>query len=163
MPTVSEQLRQAREHQALTVHQVAEVTKIKTDHVRALDEGNYETFSAPVYIRGFVRSYASLLKLDVPTIMSMLEQELTETTSLSEPPALTPKSKTVLDILMYQLSKVKWRVVLPLLGVTCLVLLGWWGVESWRKARNSDPLTRLSPGLYKPSQDQSAETLPFPQ
>ena len=56
MSTVAEQLREAREAQNLTVYQVAEITKIRTDHIRALDEGNYDVFSAPVYIRGSVRS-----------------------------------------------------------------------------------------------------------
>ena len=36
MPTVAEQLRTAREAQGLTVYQVAEITKIRTDHIRAL-------------------------------------------------------------------------------------------------------------------------------
>jgi cytoskeletal protein RodZ len=76
MPTVSEQLRQARETQALTVEQVAEATKIKSDHVRALDDGNFEAFTAPVYIKGFVRSYSNLLKLDTASILASLEQEL---------------------------------------------------------------------------------------
>ena len=60
MSTVAEQLRQAREAKNLTVQQVVEITKIRTDHLRALEEGNFDVFSAPVYIRGFVRSYANL-------------------------------------------------------------------------------------------------------
>src|SRR6185436_18038695 len=58
MATVGEQLRQAREKQKLTVQNVSEKTKIRTDHISALEEGNFDVFSAPVYIRGFVRSYA---------------------------------------------------------------------------------------------------------
>ena len=76
MSTVAEKLRQAREAQNLTVHQVADVTKIRTDHIRALEQGNFNVFSAPVYIRGFVRTYATLLKLDVPETMAALEAEL---------------------------------------------------------------------------------------
>jgi hypothetical protein len=36
MPTVGEQFRHAREAQHLDVYQMAEITKIKTDHIRAL-------------------------------------------------------------------------------------------------------------------------------
>ena len=72
MSTVAEKLRQAREARNLTVHQVADVTKIRTDHIRALEEGKFDVFSAPVYIRGFVRTYSTLLKLDVPQIMAAL-------------------------------------------------------------------------------------------
>ena len=41
MSTVAEQLRTAREAKNLTVQQVADVTKIRTDHVRALEEGDF--------------------------------------------------------------------------------------------------------------------------
>ena len=76
MSSVAEQLRSGREAKNLTVHQVAEITKIRTDHIRALEEGNFSVFSAPVYIRGFVRSYAQVLKLDTMQVMSALETEL---------------------------------------------------------------------------------------
>jgi cytoskeletal protein RodZ len=56
MPTVAEQLRAARETKKLTVQQVADKTKIRTDHVRALEDGNFSVFSAPVYIRGSVKN-----------------------------------------------------------------------------------------------------------
>src|SRR6266404_4731217 len=73
MATVAEQLRQAREEQHLNVYQVAEITKIKTDHIRALEAGEWGSFSAPVYIRGFVRTYAKTLKLDVAKVTADLE------------------------------------------------------------------------------------------
>src|SRR5207249_4717492 len=85
MPTVAEQLRQAREAQKMTVHQIAEITKIRTDHIRALEEGSYDVFSAPVYIRGFVRTYAAIVKLDVPQIMAALDAELGQNKKFREP------------------------------------------------------------------------------
>src|SRR5438874_2784080 len=106
MSTVAEQLRQARETQKLTVHQVAEITKIRTDHLRALEEGNFNVFSAPVYIRGFVRTCATLLKLDVPKVMSALDEELGRTEKFSEPPPLSDRPRGVLDFVMLQLSQV---------------------------------------------------------
>src|SRR5512144_613768 len=109
MSTVAEQLRHAREARNLTVQEVADITKIRTDHLRALEEGNYDVFSAPVYIRGFVRTLAGLLKLDVPKTMAALEAELKGTEKFSEPPPLSNEPRGVLDFLMLQLSKVDWR------------------------------------------------------
>ena len=37
MSTVAERLHQAREARKLTIEQVAEITKIRTDHLRALE------------------------------------------------------------------------------------------------------------------------------
>ena len=75
MLTVAEQLRRAREEQKLTVYQVAEITKIKTDHIRALESGAWENFSAPVYIRGFVRTCATLLKFACPDAAKAMRSE----------------------------------------------------------------------------------------
>src|SRR5512138_2239861 len=106
MSTVAEQLRHAREARNLTVQEVAEITKIRTDHLRALEEGNFDVFSAPVYIRGFVRTYSTLLKLDVPRVMADLDTELGQTSKFAEPPPLSDHPRGVVDFLMLQLSRV---------------------------------------------------------
>src|SRR2546430_12112895 len=105
MSAVAEQLRQARESQKLSVQHVAEITKIRTDHLRALEEGNYDVFSAPVYIRGFVRNYATLVKLDTAEIMGELDAELSGTEKFAEPPPLSDHPRGFVDWLMLQLSK----------------------------------------------------------
>jgi cytoskeletal protein RodZ len=162
MSTVAQQLRQAREAQHLTVYQVAEVTKIRTDHLRALEEGNFDVFSAPVYIRGFVRSCASLLKLDVPQIMAALDAELKGTEKFSEPPPLSDPPRTALDFLMFQLSKVNWNK-----GVVATVVVAGVAIAATvalvrRHAKTSDPLADLKPAVYQPAQGNSGETLPLP-
>src|SRR5262249_4204853 len=100
MPTVAEQLRAAREAKKLTVEQVAELTKIRTDHIRALEEGNYDRFPAPIYIRGSVKNYAAKLKLDVAQVMAALDAELSRTDKHSEPPPLVEAPKSPLDKVM---------------------------------------------------------------
>jgi cytoskeletal protein RodZ len=159
MSTVAEQLRHAREARNLTVEQVVEITKIRTDHLRALEEGNFDVFSAPVYIRGFVRTYSNLLKLDVPQMMSALEAELAQTTKFAEPPPLAERPRGVLDFLMLQLSKVDWRKGLIGLGAVVALVVGFSAWLSWRR---HDPLQSLKPGLYQSTQHVSGETLPLP-
>jgi cytoskeletal protein RodZ len=161
MPSVAEQLRNERENQKLTVYQVAESTKIKTDHIRALEEGNYDVFAAPIYIRGFVRNYASVLKLDVPATIKELEAELARTPKFHEPPSLTGKRGGPLDFIMLQLSKVNWQVSLWVIGISLLLLIGFSGVNAWGKYKTRDPLINLGPGLYQPAQPQG-EILPLP-
>jgi cytoskeleton protein RodZ len=160
MSTVAEQLHLAREAKSLSVHQVAEITKIRTDHIRALEEGNFNVFSAPVYIRGFVRTYATLLKLDVAQLMSALDRELGHTDKFREPPPLTAQPRTILDFITLQLSKVNWRTASRALVVAagCLVVLI--VVLIWRNHQSADPLAHLEPGVYKPA--QTGEILPLP-
>lgn len=163
MPTVAEQLRSAREAQGLTVYQVADATKIKTDHVRALDEGNFDVFSAPVFIRGFVRTYATLLHLDVAAIMDALDYELRGTEKFAEPPPLTNERRGVLDWLTLQLSRINWRVAMPFVLIGLLVLGAIFGYRAWRTHQSEDPLRNLGNGLYQRPQGGTGNTLPIPK
>lgn len=162
MSTVAEQLRTAREARKLTVHEVAETTKIRTDHIRALESGNFDVFTAPVYIRGFVRTYATLLKLDVPQVMAALDDELGQTEKFSEPPPLSPESGGILDFFMLQLSRVNWQKGLVVLIGAALVLMVLVVIWAWRKHRSADPLSDLPPAVYQSAQQPSGETLPLP-
>jgi cytoskeleton protein RodZ len=162
VPTVAEQLHQAREAKKLTVQQVAEITKIRTDHLRALEEGNFDVFSATVYIRGFVRSYSTLLKLDVPKVMAELEAELGQTKKFAEPPPLSDHPRGTVDFVMLQLSKLDWRKsVLALAAVAVLVLIAVIALI-WRHYAAADGLKNQKPGMYQPTQGPSGEMLPVP-
>jgi cytoskeleton protein RodZ len=162
MPTVAEQLRSAREAQKLDVYQVAEITKIKTDHIRALESGHYDTFSAPVYIRGFVRTYAKVLKLDETQVVADLESELGQTEKFRELPPLTPRARGPLDFIMLKLSGLNWRVAAAVAGGLLVLIVAWVAAKSLKNRNTADPLKNLGPGLYQPRADQSGEILPLP-
>jgi hypothetical protein len=162
MPTVAEQLRAAREERKLSVYDVAEATKIKTDHVRALEEGNYDAFPAPVYIRGFVRTCAKLLKLDIGKLMADLDAELSETKRFREPPTLSGKTTGLLDRILLQISKVPWQWAVLLVGLALVLGIGWAAYRSWQHIQTRDPLKGLGPGIYSNSPAHSGEILPIP-
>ena len=159
MPTVGEQLRTARESQQLAIHQVADWTKIRGDHIRALEEGNYSVFSAPVYIRGFVRTYATLLKLDAPKILEQLGHELAN--SGQQEPTLSQPASGVLDDAMFQFSKFVRRLALPAIGGLVVLLAIVVTYFVLQRFQNKDPVEGLGPGLYKAP--PASETLPLPR
>ncbi|HEY2328508.1 MAG TPA: helix-turn-helix transcriptional regulator [Verrucomicrobiae bacterium] len=159
MSTVAEQLRAAREAKKLTVEQVAESTKIRTDHIRAIEEGNFNVFSAPIYIRGSVKLYAGTLKLDLPKILAALDAELKGTVKYSEPPPLTDSKKTLVDDLTLLLAKVNWRVGFALVAVVGLVVIISVSVWAWHRHQKGDPLKNLPPAVYQPA--NSGDTLPL--
>lgn len=64
MESIGEFFRQVRETKGLTVDEVASKTRIRTDFVKALEEGNFAKLPDQVFARGFVRSYARSLGLD---------------------------------------------------------------------------------------------------
>lgn len=159
MSQVGEQLQAARSARQLTVQQVADTTKIRTDHIRALEEGHYEVFSAPIYIRGFVRIYANQLKLNTPQIMSTLDAELSQTEKFKEPPPLMEESNTLLDHAMFWLSKLDWRIGLICGGVLALLLVVLLVGSAWRHHARSNPLAGLKPAVYRSA--DAGETLPL--
>lgn len=160
MPTVGEQLRSARETQKLAIHQVADWTKIRGDHIRALEEGNFSVFSAPVYIRGFVRTYATVLKLDAPGILQQLNQELAGSGPVE--PNLPRPAGGVMDEAMFHLSKSARRLALPggiALIVVVAIAIAYFG---WLRYQNKDPLEGLGPGLYQAPPANETLALPKP-
>lgn len=64
MESIGEFFKQVRETKGLTVDEVASKTRIRSDFVKALEEGNFAKLPDQVFARGFVRSYARSLGLD---------------------------------------------------------------------------------------------------
>lgn len=159
MPTVAEQLHAAREAQKLSVQKVADATKIRTDHIRALEVGNFNVFSAPVYIRGSVRNYAAWLKLDVPKIMEELDNELNRSEKYSEPPPLSEESVTALDRVMFLLAKLNLKAALVIGAVLAFLVIAWIVTIVVRHHNSRDPLAGLPPAVYQPA--SAGDTLPL--
>ena len=160
MPTVGEQLKAAREAQRLTVSQIADVTKIRTDHIRAIDAHNYDVFTAPVYIRGFVRTYAMALHLEPTEILAQLNLELAEAGCQTLPPFQAPASG-VIDKAMFKFSTAGRRMALPVTVGIVLLGVAAGGAMIWNHYQKANPLVGLSPGLYQP-QPEPGQTLPLP-
>lgn len=76
MSALGEQLKQVRESKNISLAQIAEETKIRMDHLEAIEAGRYDVFAAPVYARGSVRTYVRLLKLDEEAAMEQMKAEM---------------------------------------------------------------------------------------
>src|SRR5215831_11424481 len=64
MDSIGDFFKQVRETKGLTVDEVASKTRIRTDFVKALEDGNFAKLPDQVFAKGFVRSYARSLGLD---------------------------------------------------------------------------------------------------
>jgi cytoskeleton protein RodZ len=72
---VGEQLRSAREAKKMTVADVAQALKFSVHQVVALEANDWSHLPGNTIIRGFVRNYARLLKLDAAPLMRILDME----------------------------------------------------------------------------------------
>jgi cytoskeleton protein RodZ len=69
---IGEALRSTREHRGLSIDQVAQDTRISPRFLEALEAEQFNELPAPVYVRGFLRSYANYLKLEPQPLLDRL-------------------------------------------------------------------------------------------
>ena len=157
---VAEQLRAAREAKNLTLAQVAHLTKMRADHILALEEGRFDIFSATIYVRGSVKSLAGIYKVDAAALLAQLDAELNTSEKFSEPPPLVETKTTVVDYFMLLFAKLNWKVGFVglglMAGVAVLALILW----AWHHHKTTDPLRNLPPAY---SSGSSGNTLPLPR
>lgn len=75
LQSAGELLLAAREEQGLSVEEVAAQTRIRAKFITALETGDYDTLPSHTHARGFLRSYAQFLRVDVDTVLERFAQE----------------------------------------------------------------------------------------
>lgn len=75
MKQTGEILKQAREKANLSVSEVALATKINPKILTAIENGDSAHLPAKTFLKGFVRSYALYLKMDVEDVMKVFQAE----------------------------------------------------------------------------------------
>ena len=63
MPALGDEFRSAREARGLTLSDVAEQIHIRSVYLNAIENEDWKAIGAPVYVRGFLRTYARFLGL----------------------------------------------------------------------------------------------------
>jgi cytoskeletal protein RodZ len=64
MQTIGERLEEARKRKGISIREAAETTKIRSDYLQKFEANAFDLDLPPLYIRGFMRSYARYLDLD---------------------------------------------------------------------------------------------------
>lgn len=67
-------LRQMREAQGLSLHDVAERTKIGSFQLQGIEEQRFDVLPAPVYLRGFLKEFARVV--EIPDAEELIESFL---------------------------------------------------------------------------------------
>src|SRR5262245_6023657 len=73
---IGAELRNAREAQGLSVSEVAHQLKLAPRQVEALEAGLFETLPGGTFVRGMLRNYARLLKLEPEPLLEQLTGRL---------------------------------------------------------------------------------------
>lgn len=78
MPSLGQQLKQAREERGLTIKQIADGTHIGTPFLQAIESDNYENLPGGIFNRAFVRKFASQVGFDQDQAVKLYDEQLLE-------------------------------------------------------------------------------------
>jgi transcriptional regulator with XRE-family HTH domain len=73
---IGDRLREARVTRGLTLEDVERDTRISRHYLQALEDERFDVLPAPIYARGFMRSYAAHLGLDATEAVLSMPSEL---------------------------------------------------------------------------------------
>ena len=72
---VGDILRAAREKKGFTYKDVENETSIRALYIESIEKGDYAALPGEVYVKGFIRNYATLLELDADTLLKQYYDE----------------------------------------------------------------------------------------
>ncbi len=75
MIKLGELLKNKRKEKGLVLSQASESTKIPMNLLKALEEGDFNTFASDVYLKGFLKNYARFLGLDPQKTLAIYRRE----------------------------------------------------------------------------------------
>jgi cytoskeleton protein RodZ len=87
---LGEEFRSAREARSLSLSDVAERLHIRSVYLAAIEDEDWHVIGAPVYVRGFMRTYARFLGLDPEAAVA----RFAATVPAGTPAASTPRQAT---------------------------------------------------------------------
>ncbi len=152
-------LRQAREQQGLTRQFVAERLCLTPSTIRDIEEDKVQPNVAPIFFRGYICSYARLLRLPENELLAVLTSESANALATQ----ITP-TQNFLCGKKYKrrdgwLMKLTWLIAITLLGITSFWF--WQQYQAQQKEMTSmadGPGTLHSPGGALPAQRTDPDT-----
>ncbi len=107
MSPLGETLRRARLSKGITIEDAERVTRIPRKYLEALEIENYGILPAPVYARGFLRSYAGYLGLNPSDLLPFFpvghveEPKLEQLPEVRQTTSLNPSSAIALGVVAF--------------------------------------------------------------
>jgi cytoskeleton protein RodZ len=130
-----------RGERGLSLQQVASATQIRPEFLSALEADEPELLPAPVYARGYLRTYARYLGLDEESLVARLHQ-----------PAPDPRKNLALGLLIPRPRLVLTGPAVAAAGL--LLLAGAFTFYAWRQIeadqRGTIVTAPATPAIYSP-------------
>lgn len=73
--TLGEKLKMVREEANVSLNEISKATKVRKIYLEKLEEGKFDELPPEVYVRGFLKSYAKYLGIEMTDVMRLYEKE----------------------------------------------------------------------------------------
>lgn len=135
MDTLGQQLKTARERKKIGTSEAARKTRIKIQHIEAMERDDFSRIPAPAYAKGFIKIYAEYLGLDPEPLIA----EYLERYAPRERPPLVEEEPSEEPRKSWNIPKIPWKeIVIRLREV--LSAINWSAFKQW-------PWPRVPPRL----------------
>ncbi len=153
--TPGARLGKAREGRGWTVAQAADLMRLPVGVVESLEADRYSELGAPVFARGHLRRYATLLDLPVEPLMEAYDRSQAG----PAPPSLIPQASAHTPVRAAgrrpRLPAEAWYAV----GLAVLIAAGvggWW----WTQRKATDVAPVAAPAAEEPAAEQPDDPRP---
>ncbi len=156
--SIGQILKAAREEAGLTIADMVRTTRIRTAAIQALEAEDFDALPAPVFVRGFIRSYCREVDLDALEILARFdadirEQEIQEEAEVEE--SSTPSLGTLLTTHnglpnhQHRGLRISHVLLLLLAIVTFIIAYATAGVSPSKTSIDSAQTEQTAPGSTK--------------
>ena len=129
---LGDKLRAERERQGLEITDIEQGTSIRALYIESIEKGEYDNLPGEVYAKGFIRNYATFLKLDADAFVQEFNEErhpeqlvAEEEQAAAEEPKDKPASAFTVDSdFKVRIEDTAKRQNKILAAVVCLLVLG---------------------------------------
>ncbi|MDR1944400.1 MAG: helix-turn-helix domain-containing protein [Synergistaceae bacterium] len=122
---LGEQLRELRAAQGLSHEDVARATKVRPHLLQAIEDGSIEDIAAPVYVRGFVKTYCEYLLADDLWRKYSSRLAPPDTANLKNGDSIEPSVDINHPTPMFRRSSIIWVYVILVIAVFAAAVLLW--------------------------------------
>lgn len=113
-------LQAARISNGMTLEDVANKMHLSRGILNSLEENNFEDITAPIFVKGYLRSYSRLVNVDENEII-----EQYATYYMNGDPPISSTSNTSPELNAND-SKIKWITYLIIVGLIVILSIWWW-------------------------------------
>jgi cytoskeleton protein RodZ len=159
MPALGDEFRVSREARGLSLSDVAEHIHIRATYLQAIEEEDWSAIGAPVYIRGFIRTYARFLGIDPEHVVEAFNQAVPSpppTKQYATPPVSTAEAGPRPSVWIWIASAIA-------LALVVYVGYGYYQLKTGAPAPRATPLAAVAgPTGATPSATPQASPTPAP-